>query len=448
MVAIVGGGASGTLTAVHLLRRGGTPPRVVLIDRDGRHGLGQAYATPDTRHLLNACASRMSALADDPGHLLRWVRARGLETVDTDYLPRRLYGEYLRSVLDEARAPWPEDQVSELTGTVVSLDPPEPGRPLRLTLADGRVIEADAVVLATGNRAPAAWPQIQVGARHVPDPWAPGALDGRADGTPVLIVGTGLTMVDLAVTLTGEHPDTVVYAVSRHGLLPADHRCPPPAPQEIPIPEGDLTLASLMRAVRAAVNAAGGEWHAIVDGLRPRIPQLWSRLSHRDRRLFLTRVARYWEVHRHRIPPETAARVDALLDSGRLRILQGALTSAVSTASGVETRLDTPKGPLTLHVGHLVNGTGPSHDLGADPFLNTLFASGAARPDPLGLGLDATPAGAVLAADGHPHDRLFTLGPTLRGLHYETTAVPEIRAQAAALAPLLSALPRTSPQRA
>lgn len=437
MVAIIGGGASGTLTAVHALRQGGRPPRFVMIDKDGRHGLGQAYATTDPRHLLNACASRMSAVADDPDHLMRWARSRGLDATDTDYLPRRLYGEYLRSVLEEARAPWPDDQVTELTGTVVSLHPGE--RPV-LGLADGRTVEADAVVLATGNRPPAAWPHVRAGDRYVPDPWAPGALDGRGDGSPVLIVGTGLTMVDLAVTLTGAHPDTVVHAVSRHGLLPAHHRCPQPPPVQIPIPEGPLTLAALMRAVRAAVNANGGEWHAIVDGLRPRVPSLWDRLPAGDRRRFLSLAARYWEVHRHRIPPETAARVEALRASGRLRVLRGSLASATAHGHGVLARLDTPEGPHELRVGHIVNSTGPSHDLRTDPLLNSLFTSGAARPDPLGLGLDAAPDGAVLDAAGRPHERLFTLGPPLRGLRYETTAVPEIREQAASLASRLTAL--------
>ncbi|GAA0938336.1 FAD/NAD(P)-binding protein [Actinocorallia libanotica] len=436
MVVIVGGGASGTLTAVHVLRafRHGAP-RLVMIDKDGRHGLGQAYSTGDSRHLLNACTARMSALADEPEHLLDWVRARGLDAADTDYLPRRLYGEYLRSVLAEARASRPGSRVEEVTGAVVSLTTGE--RPV-VRLADGRAFPADAVVLATGNRPPAAWPHLRAGDRYVPDAWAPGALDGRGDGSPVLVVGTGLTMVDLAVTLTGAHPGTVVHAVSRHGLLPARHRCPQPPPRSIPLPEGPLTLAVLMRTVRAAIRANGGEWHAIIDGLRPHVPSLWERLPEGDRRRFLTLASRYWEIHRHRIPPETAARVDALRDSGRLRVLRGEPVSATDLGDGVLVGLDTPEGPRELRVGHVVNGTGPARDLAADPFLHTLFLSGAARPDSLGLGLDATAEGALLDAAGRPHERVFTLGPPLRGLRYETTAIPEIRDQAAALAERLT----------
>ncbi len=228
VVAIVGGGAGGALTAVHLLRAAearGIAPRVVLIDRYGRHGLGQAYSTSDARHLLNTCVAKMSALADDPGHLLRWAREQGLGAEAHDFLPRGVYGRYLRDVLASA------GPVERVTGTVSSVSPSGMSRPLRVHLSEGGRIDADAVVLATGNRVSEGWLGVPGGPRLVVDPWAPGALDRIRDGAPVLVVGTGLTMVDLAVTLTSAHPGTVVHAVSRHGLLPREHRCPaPPRP--------------------------------------------------------------------------------------------------------------------------------------------------------------------------------------------------------------------------
>ncbi len=437
VVAVVGGGASGALAAVHLLRYArarGTSLRVVLIDRYGRHGLGRAYATDDPQHLLNTCVAKMSALADDPGHLLRWARAQGLDADGAGFLPRGVYGRYLREVLTAVTA----GRLSEVTGTVVSLTDRGPGRPLRVHLSGGDGIDADAVVLATGNREPASWPQIPAGPRYVADPWVPGALDAVCDGAPVLVVGTGLTMVDVAVTVTRARPEALVYAVSRHGLLPRRHRCPAPPSVETPRLGDAAGLAEMLRAVRLAVRDNDGEWRGVVDGLRSQVPELWARLDLADRRRFLALAARYWEVHRHRIPPETAARIAGLRAGGRLQVLRGKVVAVTPGRDELTVRLDGDAATRDIRVGWLVNGTGPGKVTG-DPFLERLFAAGLARPDPLGLGLDADHSGTVVDATGRAHDRIFTLGPTLRGVRYETTAIPEIRAQAADLAPRLVA---------
>jgi uncharacterized NAD(P)/FAD-binding protein YdhS len=447
VVVVIGGGASGTLTVVHLLRGAaayGVSPEVVLVDRDGRHGLGQAYATADPLHLLNACAAKMSAVAGDPDHLLRWARGAGLDATGSDFLPRPVYGRYLRELLGAAgREALSGGRLAQVTGTVTAVATAGPGRPLRVRLSGGGGIEADAVVLATGNRAPAPWPEVAAGHRHVTDPWAPGVLAGIRDGAPVLVVGTGLTMVDVAVTLSQTNPDAVVYAVSRHGLLPRPHRCPPAPPAEVVLPGGVLRLPDLLATVRAAIRDRDGEWHGVVDALRPHVPGLWARLGVEDRRRFLALVARYWEVHRHRIPPATASRVAGLQASGRLNVLRGRLVSATAGRDDLTVRLENDGATRELRVGWLVNGTGPGSDVAGDPLLRDLFLAGLARPDALRLGLDADENGAVLDATGRPHERIFTLGPTLRGVRYETIAIPEIRDQAAALAPrLLQAIVR------
>jgi uncharacterized NAD(P)/FAD-binding protein YdhS len=441
LVAIVGGGASGALTAVHLLRRAeayGTSLRVALIDRYGRHGLGQAYATEDPRHLLNTSAAKMSALADDPGHLVRWARGEGMDVADSDFVPRQVYGRYLRELLDQTGG-----RMTPVTGTVTALR--RSADSVWVELAEGGIIEADAAVLATGNRAPTRWPQLPYGPRHVPDPWAPGALTGiGGDGAPALLIGTGLTMVDIAVTLTRANPDTVVYALSRHGLLPREHRCPPPPSAEITVPDA-ARLGDLLRLVRTAIKDNDGDWHGVIDAVRPHVPRMWAGLGIEDRRRFLTSIARYWEIHRHRIPPATATYIAGLRDEGRLRILRGRLVSATAEGDAMTARVETDGVTRDLSIGWLINGTGPAADVTTDPFLGRLIAAGLARPDPLRLGLDADETGAVLDAAGHPHDRIYALGPTLRGVRYETTAIPEIRAQAAVLAhQLVSPLARVS----
>jgi uncharacterized NAD(P)/FAD-binding protein YdhS len=275
----------------------------------------------------------------------------------------------------------------------------------------------------------------------VADPWAPGALDGTGDGRPVIIVGTGLTMLDLAMTVTDAHPATVVHAVSRHALLPREHRGAPapgqaPAPPLAGLADGPLRLAALVRQVRRAAAAHPGDWQDVIDVLRPQIPSLWQRLPAADQRLFLRRYARYWEVHRHRVPPVTAARIAGLRAAGRLTVRPGQIVAAGGGPDGVRVSVAHDGAVTVLEGGWLINGTGPAADVtaAADPLVRDLLATGLARPDQLRLGLDANPCGAVIDAAGRPGDRLFALGPPLRGTRYETTAVAEIACQAESLA--------------
>ena len=451
MIAIVGGGASGTLAAIYLLREAAsrrTPLRVALIDRHGRHGLGQAYSTMHPAHLLNSPADAMSALAGDPGHLSRWAAAAGLPP--DRFLPRRAYGRYLTDSLAEAeRSATPAARVNRITADVVTIRRPSHShsqshgrsRALRLHLASDGRIDADAVVLAAGNLPPAA-PCPMPQDRYIPDPWEPGALDAATDGSPVAVLGTGLSMLDVAIALTDAHPRTVVHAISRHALLPREHSSPRPAAGVSAMPairatSGTLRLSRLIREVRASTAARPDGWQEVVDALRPQIPGLWAQLPEADQRLFLAHVARYWEVHRHRVPPATARRAAALSSAGRLSVHRGRVVAASDQHGCVRLRLDRGRSTATeLAVGWLVNCTGPAADITAtaDPLLRHLLEAGLARPDRLRLGLDTDPRGVLRGADGRPAGDIFALGPLLRGSRYETTAIPEIRGQAAALA--------------
>jgi uncharacterized NAD(P)/FAD-binding protein YdhS len=386
----------------------------------------------------------MSAVAGDPGHLIRWAAAAGIS--HDGFLTRRDYGRYLRDLLSywQKRA-HPHAVTGRVSADVSAIAESGPRRRLRLRLTPGGPVDADLVVLATGSPPPAASRPVPHSDRYIADPWAPGALDGAADGSPVIVTGTGLTMLDVAMTVTGAHPGTVVHAVSRHGLLPREHRpgrpaarlgAVPPAAPGLIRPGEPVRLASLVRQVRVAAGRHPGGWQDAVDALRPQVPALWQALSDADRRLFLRRYARYWEVHRHRMPPATARRIAELRAAGRLRIWQGQVIAAWDEPDGVRARLAGGRSVTDLTAGWLVNGTGPAADISqvTDPLLRGLLDDGLARPDSLGLGLDAGADGAVIDASGRPSDRIFTLGPPLRGSRYETTAIAEIRDQAAALA--------------
>jgi uncharacterized NAD(P)/FAD-binding protein YdhS len=447
VIAIIGGGASGTLAAVHLLHAAvarQVPLRIALIDRLGRHGLGQAYATTNPDHLLNAPAGRMSALAGDPDHLVRWAAEAGYP--GPGFLPRPVYGRYLRDLLADARQrAQPASALAELTADVVAIRPGSGGRPVRLVLGDGSCLEADAAILASGNPPPVVPIPVPASPRFVADPWAPGALDAVTGGSPVVIMGTGLTALDVAMSVTsgdGGRSPARVTVVSRHGLLPKVHRgMPAPGGESVWLPAlagppGPVRLGDLIWQVRAAMTSRPEQWQDVVDALRPEVPSLWPRLSPADQRVFLRHVARYWEIHRHRMPPATAQRITALRIAGRLRVLPARVTAVTEQAGQLQVSVTAGGAVSQLAAGWLINATGPGTDITAttDPLLRDLLDRGLARPDRHRLGIDASTDGAVLDSAGTPSATLFTLGPPLRGLRYETTAVPEIRDQAAALA--------------
>jgi uncharacterized NAD(P)/FAD-binding protein YdhS len=196
-----------------------------------------------------------------------------------------------------------------------------------------------------------------------------------------------------------------------------------------------------MWQVRSAIAASPASWQPVMESLRPITPGLWRRMSDRDKRLFLRHVARYWEVHRHLVPPATASRITALRCTGQLLVHQGRIRAVRQHDARLSVLVDNGTDTVELEAGWLINGTGAPADISAtvSPLLRSLFGSGLARPDSLGLGIDATVHGSVLDAAGRPSDVLYTLGPPLRGLWYETTAIPEIRAQAAGLAARVTA---------
>ena len=184
---------------------------------------------------------------------------------------------------------------------------------------------------------------------------------------------------------------------------------------------------------RAAAERGVG-WRAVVDGLRPLTQDLWRRLTLAERRRFLEVHARDWEVRRHRMAPEVALRLQSYRYDDRLAVLAGSLHAVEDL--GERGRVTTAPGHEPVEVDAVVNCTGPLADVrrSTDPLLRALVARGTVAPDPLALGIDATADGSVLGADGRVVDGLFVVGPPRKGTLWESTAIPEIRGQAAQVA--------------
>ncbi len=424
-VAVVGGGCSGVLVTREVMRRTGDD--VVMIE-PGEPGGGVAYGAARPWHLLNSRAGAMSADPDDPGHFVRWSGA-----APDEFVPRATYGRYLRAVLDAAARP---GRLERRADRVTGVRPGPAG--CTVTFESGGDLRADHVVLATGSPSGAAPgavpPALREHPAYVADPWRPGALDAVPADVPALLVGTGLTAVDVALTLTAGGRTAPVVAVSRRGLLPLSHTATASPPRR-PDLDDCARLRDVIRAVRAAAGESG-DWRAVVDGMRPHLDRLWGALTSAEQEAFLRHLARPWECHRHRMPPAVADRIAALRRDGRFVVRAGGVREV--RADGA--RLVVTSADGTASYGAVINCAGPGRLPGsADPLTARLLGVGLARVGPHGLGLDVDPAGRLVAADGLPHERLWLVGPLRRGALWETTAMPEIRAQAVRLAADLAA---------
>lgn len=437
---IVGGGASGVLLAYQLLQNPDFGYRVTLIERRSEIGRGPAYHTSNPEHVLNVRAANMSALPDDPEHFWRWLSNRDEGPLCPDpycFVPRRTYGDYLASLTssltsDENGPP----SLTVLHGQCVDLD--EGPSSVVVTLADGSSHVGDVAILATGNESPIAKFPCDA------DPWTPPAADKNAT---VLILGTGLTMIDYVLSLLRDGHRGQIIAMSRRGLLAkTHHRIIPIQLDEGEIPFG-ASAGQLLRWLRNRIDAhlaAGGDWRSVIDAIRPYTQRLWHELPLSSRRRFLEHARAWWDVHRHRMAPEVETRLTQTLASGQLKIMAAKLTGIQENESGalVRYRRRGQSESINLQVGMIVDCTGIVKDPRAagNPVIQRLFEQGLARTDALQIGLDVAEDCAVINRNGIASRRLFAVGPLTRAAFWEIVAIPDIRNQCAELAARLAAI--------
>lgn len=438
-ILIIGAGFSGASLAANLAEHNSGRVRIAMLDASGRFGRGVAYGTSYAEHLLNVPAGNMSALPDDPDHFVRWARERVASVTGGSFLPRKLFGEYLGQRVERA-AGMPGAHLDLIHALAIAAKPRADGG-FSVELQGRGVLEADRLVLATGNPPPAELPlqdrRALASERFITDPWAEGALERLTDAGDVLLIGTGLTMLDVALVASRKARGRIM-ALSRHGLLPKPHRTtarpPSPYPFDPPLERWPHTAHGILHALRAEVRRAkekGINWRDVVASLRPATPQLWQSLNLEEQSRFLRHLRCYWDSHRHRAAPPTAAGIDELLDSQRLSVLAARIVDMQDT--GGEMRVTVRRRHSTetasLSVSTVVNCTGPTTDIRRlnDPLLRSLLREGVIQPDALGLGILTDSLGGAINAAGIASDRVFIAGPARRAQLWEHTAVPELR---------------------
>ncbi len=435
-VAVVGAGASGALSALHLVRRAdaaSTRLDVRLVDPEPTTGRGVAYRTRDPLHLLNVPASKMGAVVDDPDHFHRWLqRTKGVRNPDA-YVQREWFGEYVEASLVESVAR-SRSSVERINATVTEIHRRDVDSTVRL--ADGRRFRASHVVLALGSPSGPnqLLPSSLLGSpRFISDPWAPGALNGvAASEGDVVLLGGGLTAVDVALRIS--RSCRTVTALSRRGLVPRRHASGTTQPVDPPpIPSGPISLEELQVLLARHVEhvtRSGRCWQDAVDSVRPVTNELWKRLSSGDQERCLVGPMRAWEVARHRMAPDVADRFRHLVRTGAVVLATGEVADAVESSDGIElhlndgTRLRASSVISCTGATTVRSSVGPLGDL-----VSNLEHAGTVVLHPLGTGLVVDEVGRACTANGDVFPPIYVVGPLRRGALWETTAIPEIVAQ-------------------
>jgi uncharacterized NAD(P)/FAD-binding protein YdhS len=418
-VAIVGGGFSGCAVVSNLARYAARDLEVRLFE-PGELGRGAAYGTPHPEHLLNTRAHMMSLYADDPDHFVRWL---GTRAERNDFVPRRMYGEYVGETVAGALQRPGFAHVGE---RVVEVRP-QPRSGFVLETESGARFCARTVALATGNATPNDdfLPlAMRVHPGYVGDPWR---FDYGAVGGHVLIVGSGLSALDVMVALKASGHRGTVHVVSRHNRYPEIHAN---VENLDVIPALDTRGArALLRSFRRHVHDAaqrGFDWRAVVDALRPESEAIWRRLSRPEQLRFERHLRSKWDRHRHRMPLQVEAVHSEYRRSGRLRSYAGRV---LRMESGEVTIALGDGKTVELRPNWIVNcaGLGRAAALRKDPVLGAMLAAGTISLEPSGLGLRVAWDLAAIDAAGHRVAGLWIVGSPVRGSRFEATAVPDLR---------------------
>lgn len=448
-IVIVGGGLSGTLLALQLACDRNA--EIVMLEKDPQMlGRGVAYNADFTHQPLNVPASGMSLYPDTPGHFLDWLRQNAFRynhllpsVAPKTFVPRKIFGDYLVEHLQKAHHAHAESfqiRIDEVMSIRRS------GRKLQAELESGIKLDADHVVLALGNFPPGdLFPgntEVITAQGYFANPWTDRVYSHLSGDEDVLLVGTGLTAVDVVLGLRVRHFKGTISMLSRRGQLPLSHDLSQPAIEiDDPgyLPPRD-TLRWLTNQIRKRRSTP---WTAVMDGIRPHTQTIWKRWSWDERRYFMRRLRQIWEVARHRIPVQSSAVLSEMVSAGQLRIGKARITSARLHADGIEVFWTDDSGVHSGVFQKVINCTGPESNYRKLklPVLVDLVEQGLLVNDPIGLGILCTENGNILDKQHAPVPGLWCMGPMRKAVLWETTAIRELRLQAKELAQLVMQAP-------
>jgi uncharacterized NAD(P)/FAD-binding protein YdhS len=467
-VVIIGGGFSGALVFANMIKMAESN---LVIEWFEPHALGEglAYSTKNAIHLLNVRAERMGAFGGKPEHFYEWLVSDSGKSIIADlwpdhevtsdsYVPRIVYSAYIKHIVQEALAEANRKQIvvniHPVSVTDASLYNDDTQQLMLHYHEDGKThkLIVDIAVLAIGNLPPRSnrfqAELIAVKNEYVDNVWNnmpdhifPDRVHELSVDSEIVIVGTGLTMVDTVLTLKAKGYRGRITAISRRGVIPNVHihsKSYPACewmrhPQYAPRTALGL-LVQLKQEVRKA-ESEGYSWQSVVDSLRPATQTLWKQLDVHEKRKFFHRLSAFWNVHRHRMAPEIYNEIRSLEQNDTLQIIAGRICSINSDEDGIAVvyRKHSTHGTETIHPALVLNCTGPEYDITVSDhgLLKSLYDCELITVGSLRAGIEVTEAG---TAKGKAQDTLFPIGTLMVGELLECTAVPELREQAQVVA--------------
>jgi uncharacterized NAD(P)/FAD-binding protein YdhS len=450
-IAIIGGGFTGAVVALNLLRR--LPPgsaKLSVIEPRAVLGAGLAYSTLDPAHRVNVPASRLLVLAEEPGAFDCWFKASAAAASDPEallpdgraYPQRAVFGAYVDGLLRQAAGascPTPFEHIQSLAAGV-----DRAAQGFRISFEDGGFVEADIVVLAVSHPPPAVpkpFRDISLHPKFVSNPWQPNAMAGIGASDDVLIIGTALTTADLIASLKSGGHTGRICAISRRGLVSRSRKMQQTTTYGDFVSPPHRTVVVLLQAVRAAIiqaEANGSSWGGVMDALRVQGLEVWSALPHEEKKRFLRHVRPFWDAHRYQMAPQAAAIIESACATGNLRICAARVQSVSLEGEQFKVSLK------WRHAGTreeenfdaVVNCTGPDHAsvVENNSVLRSLSEAGLICPDGFGLGLHTDLSARAVSRSLEPSANIFVAGPLARATFGELMGLPQVSQHAALVA--------------
>ncbi|ELR73371.1 hypothetical protein C900_04223 [Fulvivirga imtechensis AK7] len=437
--AIVGGGLSGTLTTIRLLERS-IEPLLIHIFEKYRHQFakGVAYASKDHCHLLNVPAKEMSIHEDKPDDFCRWLLKNGYIYEPNDFVPRWVFGHYLSDSLEKAIKRYSQHQVYVHYSEITNLDIYNYNT---FTIRDQNQQELTVqnLWLCIGNLQPHEFDIKNNSDQRMPyisNPWDVHQLKRIHPKDDVLIIGSGLTMIDQVLSLKQKNHQGKITVISRRGLIPQPHKAVEDYSLQTIPNFNSMRVVELLHWIRKEICYAekkGIDWRSVINAVRNYTPEIWKNLSKNDRISFLTHLRPYWETSRHRVPAESYEIFQSLREKGRLELMAARIKLIRKEEQKllVDIKVRQCIEEETLEFDWLINCTGPQA-FGKHknmPFFKSMISAGVLTLDELNLGIRISPSYKAIGRLSSEIQNLHVIGPPGKGSLWECTALKEIRTQ-------------------